>query len=111
MNLLVFATTAPQQNSSGIINMVVILVLFLAVMYFFTIRPQKKREKESRDMLGKLAAGDKIVTIGGIVGEVVNVGDGEVTIVTSVEKTQMVFVKEAIKQVTPKETQEEKKSE
>ena len=46
------------------------LVLIFVVFYFLLIRPQQKKVKEHRDMLGKLQRGDKIVTNGGIVGQI-----------------------------------------
>ena len=44
-------------------------VLIIGVMYFFTIRPAEKREKELKAKLEKIKPGDKVMTIGGIVGE------------------------------------------
>lgn len=84
------------------------IAFFVLIMYFLLIRPQKKREKESKNMMETLSVGAKIITIGGIVGEVIHVSDTEVTIATSVEKTQMVFVKEAIRQIVKPETDEAK---
>jgi len=74
------------------------IVLFVA-MYFILILPQKRREKKTREMLDSLKVGDKIVTIGGIDGKIINIKDDEVTIETSVEKTQIVFKKWAVKEV------------
>ena len=50
---------------------ILILVLLFAVMYFLMIRPQKKREKETKAMRASLAVGDEIVTIGGLCCKVV----------------------------------------
>jgi preprotein translocase subunit YajC len=49
------------------------LVLIFAVFYFLLIRPQQKKMKQHREMLGQVARGDKIVTNGGLVGTVVKV--------------------------------------
>ncbi len=51
------------------------LVLIFVVFYFLLIRPQTKRAKEHREMLGRLATGDEVVTTGGILGKVTDVGD------------------------------------
>lgn len=51
------------------------LVLIFVVFYFFLIRPQTKRQKEHKDMVSKLAAGDEIVTAGGVLGKVTELGD------------------------------------
>ena len=49
------------------------MILMFAVLYFFMIRPQKKREKETQKMRSSLEVGDEIITIGGIIGKVVSV--------------------------------------
>lgn len=51
------------------------LVLIFVVFYFFLIRPQNKRQKEHKEMVAKLATGDEIVTAGGVLGKVTDVGD------------------------------------
>ena len=51
------------------------LVLMLAVFYFLMIRPQQKRMKEHREMVGALKKGDEVVTNGGLGGTVTKVGD------------------------------------
>jgi preprotein translocase subunit YajC len=51
------------------------LVLVFVVFYFFLIRPQTKRQKEHRDMVAKLAVGDEVVTAGGVLGKVSELGE------------------------------------
>ena len=53
------------------------LVLIFAVFYFLLIRPQQKRAKTHREMLGNIRRGDKIVTGGGILGKVIKVRDND----------------------------------
>ncbi len=48
----------------------VIFALFIALMYFMLIRPQQKRQKETREMLASLTRGDDVITIGGLHGRV-----------------------------------------
>ena len=55
-------------------------MVFVAIFYFLLIRPQQKRVKEQQAMLAKLAAGDEVVTTGGILGRVTEVGDTFVTL-------------------------------
>jgi preprotein translocase subunit YajC len=55
-------------------------VALLVVFYFLLIRPQNKRAKEQKEMLGKIAAGDEVATNGGILGKVVEVRDQFVTL-------------------------------
>ena len=56
------------------------LVLIFVVFYFLLIRPQTKKSKEHREMVGKLAAGDEVVTSGGILGRITEAGDTFVTL-------------------------------
>lgn len=56
------------------------MVVFIVIFYFLLIRPQQKKAKEHQAMLGRLATGDEVVTAGGILGKVVELGDSFVTI-------------------------------
>ena len=51
------------------------LVLVFVVFYFFLIRPQSKRQKEHKEMVGRLMVGDEVVTAGGVLGKVTELGD------------------------------------
>ncbi len=76
-------------------------VLIIGVMYFFTIRPQKKREKELKAQLEKMKPGDKVMSIGGIVGRIANISGDEVTIYSGIANTMLTFKKSAISTVIP----------
>lgn len=56
------------------------LILLFVLLYFLMIRPQAKRAKEHRAMLQALQKGDEVVTSGGTLGKVTNVGDQFVTV-------------------------------
>ena len=57
------------------------LVLIFVVFYFLLIRPQQKKQKQHREMLAAVRRGDRVVTAGGIIGQVIRVvNDGEVVI-------------------------------
>ncbi len=56
------------------------LVLIFVVFYFLLIRPQTKKAKEHREMVGKLSVGDEVVTTGGILGRVIEAGETFMTI-------------------------------
>jgi preprotein translocase subunit YajC len=73
------AGSAPAPAGGGL-SQILILVVFVVVFYFLLIRPQQKRAKEHQQMLARLAAGDEVVTSGGIVGKVTEVGDTFVTL-------------------------------
>ncbi|HHX38134.1 MAG TPA: preprotein translocase subunit YajC [Clostridiaceae bacterium] len=74
-------------------------VLIIAMMYFFMIRPEKKREKEKRAKRDAMEVGDQVMTIGGIIGKIVNITGDEVTISTSVANSLLTFRKDAINEV------------
>ncbi len=76
-----------------------VLILFF---WLFIIRPQRKREKQTREMLAALKVGDKITTIGGIVGKVARIKDDTVTIETGADKVKIVFERKAIASVEQK---------
>ena len=80
------------------------LIMFAAVIlifYFLIIRPQRKRDKEAKDMLAAIKKGDKIVTIGGIRGTVAIVKESTVIIKVD-DNTRIEFSKSAISQVLNK---------
>lgn len=81
---------------------ILMLVLVVVFFYFFLIRPQKKQEKEATQMRNSLEVGDEIVTIGGIVGQVISIKSDTITIVTSKDRTKIRFLKSAIREVTVK---------
>ena len=75
---------------------VIMLVLMVAVFYFMLIRPENKRKKEAEQMRSSVKTGDKIVTIGGIIGTVVNVKEDKIVIETSADQVRIEFAKWAI---------------
>lgn len=58
------------------------MVAIIAVMYFLMIRPQRKKEKETRDKVNAMKVGDKVTTIGGVIGKVHKIKDDFVVIET-----------------------------
>lgn len=64
---------AAQAAGGGGTSMIIMLVAMFAIMYFFMIRPQQKRQKEIRNFQNSLTVGTKVVTGGGVYGEVRNV--------------------------------------
>ena len=88
---------------AGSFTSIILLVLMFAVFYFILIRPQRKRDKELKEQMGKLAVGDRVVTIGGLVGFVANIRDNEITISTSAANTLVTYTKSAIQSVTKRD--------
>ncbi len=80
------------------------LVLIIVLLYFMMIRPQRKKEKETRAMINAMKVGDKVVTIGGICGKVVKIKDEFVfietgNIGTQDEKSVIKMERDAVKSV------------
>lgn len=87
-------------------TMLLMLIPF-AMLYFFMVRPQKKKEKAQAEMRSDIMPGDRVITIGGIIGRVVNVKDDTVTIETGSEKTRLKMMKAAISQREGKDEQQQ----
>jgi len=68
------------QPQGGGLSMLIMMVLIIVVMYFFMIRPQQKKQKELAKFRNSLQKGDKVVTIGGIYGKIVDINDQYVTV-------------------------------
>jgi preprotein translocase subunit YajC len=67
-------------GSQAMIYQVVMWVGIIGVFYFFMIRPQQKKQKEQKELLGNLKKGDQVVTIGGIHARIYTVEDATVTL-------------------------------
>uniref|UniRef100_UPI003AF47F4A preprotein translocase subunit YajC n=1 Tax=Ruminococcus sp. TaxID=41978 RepID=UPI003AF47F4A len=77
------SSTSTSGGGFGTVGYLIFMVLLFAVMYFILIRPQKKKDKEAKAMQDSLQVGDEIVTIGGIVGLVVQVNEDNIVIETT----------------------------
>ena len=79
------------------------LFVLVPLFYFMLIRPQMKRSREAREMLGKLAKGDEAVTTGGLTGRITGIGENYATLEIA-EKVEVKVQKSAIVSVLPKGT-------
>ena len=82
----------------GFGSIILIGVMFVA-LYFFMIRPQKKQEKQIKDMRDSLQVGDEITTIGGIIGKIVSIKEETVMIETGHDRTKIRILKSAVRNV------------
>ena len=82
---------------------ILLLVVFIAMIYFMMIRPQRKKDKEDREMRAALKVGDEIITIGGVVGKVTKITEKTVVVETGTGKNKIEFLKTAISSVTRSE--------
>ena len=83
-------------GTTGMSSMLITLVLMLAVFYFMLIRPENKRKKEAEQMRSSVKKGDKITTIGGITGTVVDVKESRVVLETGADQVRIELEKWAI---------------
>ena len=81
------------------LTMILPMVLLFVVFYFFMIRPQRKKDKQVKEMLANLKPGDRICTIGGIYGTITGIQDDTVRLSVGRDNTQMVVARWAIRSV------------
>ena len=93
---MVFLAAAGAGAGGAGLGSFIIPIAFLVIFYVFAIRPQKKKEKEIREMRDSLRVGDDVVTIGGIYGKIVKVKEDIVTIEVGANKTKFDGTKWAI---------------
>jgi preprotein translocase subunit YajC len=86
--LLLFAPSG--QGGPGISAFVIQIGLFIAIFYFLLIRPQRRQQQQHKALLDSLQRGDRVVTSGGIVGDVVHIKDDVVTIRSGEAKFEVV---------------------
>ena len=100
-----FAQAAPAaaQDPMSSITGILPLIFMFVVLWFLMIRPQMKRAKEHKALLGGLQKNDEVLTQGGIVGKVVSISDAYVTVEVAAN-TQIIVQKQAVGAVLPKGT-------
>lgn len=92
------ATSTTGTGKGSAISMIVMLVIMFGAMYFFIIRPQKKKEKEDRKMRENLQVGDEIITIGGIYGRVISIKEDSIVIESKSDHSKMTIARWAMQQ-------------
>lgn len=83
-------------GSAGISSTLFMLVMMFAIFYFMLIRPENKRKKEAEQMRSSVKTGDKITTIGGIIGTVVHVKEDKLVIETGADQVRIEIAKWAM---------------
>lgn len=97
-----WAEAAPPPPGGGFMSLIPLILLFL-VFYFLLIRPQTKRAKEHKKMIDALAKGDEIVTNGGLLGKITELGDNFVAIEIA-PNIEVKLQRHAVAMVMPKGT-------
>jgi len=108
-SLALFAQTsaAPAGGGKNMMPTILMMGIVFAIIYFLMILPQQKKTKETQNMLKNMKKGDKIVTIGGLLGTVGNVKDATV-MVKIADNTVVEFRKSSIASIINDEKAAEK---
>ncbi|MBQ7143554.1 MAG: preprotein translocase subunit YajC [Oscillospiraceae bacterium] len=94
--LPVFADAGTATTGGLSVTPIIMIVVMLAVFYFFMIRPEQKKRKQTEEMRSKLGVGDKITTIGGMVGKIVDINNDLITFETGEDRVRIQVTKWAI---------------
>ena len=97
-----WAQAAPGAGG-GQFQFALLMAAFIALFYFMLIRPQQRRAKEHQALLSKLATGDEVVTSGGLLGRITEVGDTFITLEVA-EGVRVKVQKVQVTQLMPKGT-------
>lgn len=97
------AQTQPADSSPFVGLEAILLVFIVAIFYFLIWRPQSKRTKEHKELVSNLAKDDEIITIGGVIGRVVQVEDDFLLVRISAD-TEIRVQRNAISSTLPKGT-------
>lgn len=85
------------QGQGGGMGMIIMLVVLFAIMYFFMIRPQNKKQKDIQKFRNELTVGQEVVTIGGVYGTIKSIDEVANTVTLEVATgVKIIFAKEAI---------------
>ncbi len=106
MSLLISSAYAQSSGGSaggGFNVQIIILVVFVGVFYFLVIRPQQRRMKDQQNMISRLASGDEVVTSGGMLGRITDVGDNFITLEIA-DGVRIKVQKAQVTQLMPKGT-------
>ncbi|GIP50481.1 preprotein translocase subunit YajC [compost metagenome] len=90
-----FQYAAQQPAGGSLVTMIIPFVIMIAVFYFLLIRPQKKKQSQRSTMLNALKKGDKIVTIGGLHGTIMELTNDTVVLRVN-DVTKLTFDRSAI---------------
>lgn len=96
--LAAFALQTPAAPQGGSVTSLVMMLLMLAVFWGILIVPQRKRQKKRMEMINALKKGDKVITIGGIHGEITEIDDEDLRLRIA-DKVEIKVVKGSISQV------------
>jgi preprotein translocase subunit YajC len=103
MNFFISNAYAQSAGTSETLMSLAPLVIIFGVFYFLLIRPQSKRQKEHKELIGNLSTGDEVTTAGGVLGKVTEVKDDFVKIQVA-DNVVVTVQKHTVGAVMPKGT-------
>ena len=92
---MIFLEATPSAGAS-VMSLLITFLPMILIFYFLLIRPENKRKKEAEALRSALKKGDKVTTIGGIVGTVVDVKEDKFVIETGADQVRIEFAKWAL---------------
>ena len=96
INALFFLTDGAAGGGLGSMIPMLLIIVAMVAMLWFTSRSNKKQEKQAQDMRDSLTVGDKITTIGGLVGKIVDISGDLITFETGEDRVRIQVTKWAI---------------
>ena len=101
--MIIVANAAPAASpEASPFQFPIMMLILFAIMYFLMIRPQKRREKERKEMLDNVQSGSRVLLTSGIIGNVTNVKENTV-VIRIAENTKVEAVRAAISQILEKD--------
>lgn len=94
---------AATNNTQGLLSLLPMIILLVLFMYFMVIRPQSKRSKEHKNLVGNLQKGDEVTTIGGVLGVIEKITD-DFLVLKVAENSEITVQKSAISNLVPRGT-------
>ena len=91
-------TPGPAEGPGPLISFLPLIIIFV-LFYFLLIRPQQKQTKERSDMVAKLDAGDKVVTVSGVYATVVKVNEDDTLILKISDNTNIKATRQAVERL------------
>jgi preprotein translocase subunit YajC len=91
------------QQAPGLLGSLLPLILIVVIFWFLLIRPQMKRNKQHRELVENLSVGDEVVTAGGMLGKITEVGDSFISLELA-DEVVIKVQKHSVAQVVPKGT-------
>lgn len=105
---LFLEAAAATGTGTGMPGMLIMIVIMFAVFYFFVIRPENKKKKKTEEMRNSLSLGDEIITIGGMIGKIVQITEDTITFETGEDRVRIQTKKWAISTTAKMEAEEAK---